>query len=174
MSSRVISQELRESADRKGISQVTLSKGTFRAKTTVNGYFRGDPTPVEAIEDIAHYMDDSLFSQDMSHQVFNAIPPMQSDVFRDCPHTLDILQLLETEERKARKNRAMFALAKNKKALNEQDKEDVLDYALNFLDEVFIETRCIISILEKIDMSLMHAVNKRIPHWKAQNYMKGE
>lgn len=174
MSSKVISSQLREAAKRKNVSQVNLSRGTFRGKSTINGYYRGDPAPVEAIQDIANFMDDSMFSQSMSFEVFNMIPPMRSLTFRDCPIALDIIQKLETEERKALKQRAMFALTKNKQVLNEQDREDILNYALNFLDELFIETRVIISILEKLDLSLMAAVQSRVPHWKARNYLEGE
>lgn len=174
MSSKVINQELKEAIQRRGMTQVTLSRGTFRAKTTINGYFRGDPAPVEAMEDMATYLDDSLFSQDMSHKVFNVIPPMRSDVYQQSPHTLDIIHKLETEERKARKNRAMFILTKNSEAITESEKEEILDYALNFLDEVFIETRCIVSILDKVNLSLMTAVQQRVPHWKRQKYMEGE
>lgn len=174
MSSKVINQELKEAIQRRGMTQVKLSKGTFRAKTTINGYFRGDPAPVEAMEDMATYLDDSLFSQDMSHKVFSVIPPMRSDVYQQSPHTLDIIHKLETEERKSRKNRAMLLLTKNSEALTEQDKEEILDYALNFLDEVFIETRCIVSILEEVNLSLMSAVQQRVPHWKRQKYMGGE
>lgn len=174
MGSQVIKKELREVTERMGITQTTLSKRTFRAKTTTNGYFRGDPAPVEAMADMASYIDDSLFNQDMAHKVFNVIPSMQSDVYQQHPHALDVIHKLETEERRARKNRAMLILTKNSNMISESEKEEIVDYALNFLDEVFIETRCIVSILDKVNLSLMSAVKQRVPHWKAQNYMRGE
>lgn len=174
MSSRMISNELKEAANRRGITQVTLAKGTFRAKTTLNGYFRGEPTPVDAMKDIANYMNDSLFSQEMSFRVFNQIPPMQSDVYQDSPHTLDMIELYESEERRIRKNKAMMALAKNPAAMTEDDREAISDYALNYLDEIFIETRCVESIFERINMSIMDGVKIRMSYWKAQKYMGGE
>ncbi|SFB90090.1 hypothetical protein SAMN04488102_101333 [Alkalibacterium subtropicum] len=174
MNSRVINQELREATERKGITQVKLARGTFRAKTTLNGYFRGEPTPVDAMKDIANYMNDSLFSQEMSFRVFKQIPPMQSDVFQDSPHTLDMIELFETGERQIRKNKAMMALAKREAAMTEEDKEAINDYVMNYLDEIFIETRCVESILERINLSLMDAVIKRTPYWRKQNYLRGE
>lgn len=174
MSSQVISKELKEVTERRGITQITLSKRTFRAKTTINGYFRGDPAPIEAIEDIANHMDDSIFSQQMSFKTFKQFPPMESDVFQQHPHALDVIQSLETEQREAMKNKTMLILAKNSDALTEGEKEEVLKYVFEFLDELFIEIGSINSILKKLNLSLMSAVQRRVPHWKAQNYMKGE
>ncbi|MCC5894870.1 MAG: hypothetical protein JJU16_05350 [Alkalibacterium sp.] len=174
MSSRVINAELRQAVQRKGINQVKLARGTFRAKTTLNGYFRGEPAPVDAIKDIANYMNDTLFSQEMSHRIFKLLPPMQSDVYQDSPHTLDMIELYESEERRIRKNKAMMALAKNEMSMTDDDREAVVDYALNYLDEVLVETRCIESILTRVNLSIMDAVAQRTPYWKAQNYLRGE
>lgn len=174
MKSHVISQQLKEAIKRKQLTQSELSRETYRAKTTMNGYFRGDPTPLDAMQDIANFMDDSILSQQLTNKVFNGIPAMQSDVYKECPHSLDIIQLIESEERKEQKNKAMFAMAKHKEALSEQDKETIKDYAMDFLDEVFVEIRYIISMFDKLDMSLMSAVKKRIPYWKAKNYLRGE
>lgn len=174
MSSRIIRRELTELINRKGITQVTLAKGTFRGKTTINGYVRGEPAPLEATEDIAKFVNDSIFNQQMSFRIFQQIPPMQSDVFQESPHTLDMIELYESEERRIRKNKAMMALAKKENAMTEEDREAVIDYALNFLDEVFIETRCIESILDRVDLSIMDAVKLRKPYWKKQNYLRGE
>lgn len=174
MSSIVIDKGLREAAERKGITQVRLARGTMRAKTTINGYFRGEPTPVDSIQDMTDLINDSTLSQHVAHLLFKMIPPMQSDVYQDSPHALDMIESFESEERQVRKNKAMMALTKNNQSLTEMDKEAIVDYAMNYLDEVFIETRVIGSILERINLSLMDAVTQRTPYWKKQNYLRGE
>lgn len=173
MKSHVVSTQLKQSIERKRLSQTQLAQETHRAKTTVNGYFNGERTPADAMIEIAGVMDDSILSQNFSHVVFESIPAMETDVFIQSPHTLDVIQLIESEERKQYKAQAMFALTKHKETYTSEDKEVIAEYAMNFLDEVFVEIRYIISLLDKIDMSLMTAVKKRIPYWKRKNYLRG-
>lgn len=52
---------------------------------------------------------------------------MQSDVYQDSPHTLDIIEAYESEERKSRKKKAMMALAKNRNAMSDEDREAIVD-----------------------------------------------
>lgn len=172
MKSYVVNNELRESVKRKEMTQTELSNRVFRAKTTVNGYFRGDPAPLEALEEMAHTIDDSLLSQNFSHRVFDMLPPMESDTYQTNPMSLDIIQMMESNERKEHKDRAMYALTKQKSARTQEDIEAIREYAFNFLDEVLIEMRYIVSILEKVDMSLMSAIKERMPDWKAKNYVR--
>ncbi|WP_277631360.1 hypothetical protein [Atopococcus tabaci] len=172
MKSYVVNNELRESVKRKEITQTELSNRVFRAKTTVNGYFRGDPAPLEALEEMAHTIDDSLLSQNFSHRVFDMLPPMESDTYQTNPMSLDIIQMMESNERKALKQKAMFAMAKQKGARSQEDTDAIQEYAFNFLDEVLVEMRYIVSILEKVDMSLMSAIKQRMPDWKAKKYVR--
>ncbi|MCI3027729.1 helix-turn-helix domain-containing protein [Desemzia sp. C1] len=168
----VISRELHVLSQRKHITQVELAKETNRAKTTINGYFRGDPVPFEAMQQIAEVMDDSVFSQQLSYKTFESIPAMESEVFQMDPYSLDIIQGIEQKERDELKIKAMYALTKNKAALTKEDKDAIFDYAMNYLDEVFIEIRYIISLFDKLGMSLMSAVRRRTPHWERKKYLK--
>lgn len=174
MGINTIGKDLQEVMERKELSQVEVASGTCRSKQTMNGYYKGGPAPLDAVKDIADFANDSLFSQKMSFKVFNQIPPMQSDIYQDSPHTLDMIELYESEERRIRKNKAMMALAKNPAAMTEGDREAISDYALNYLDEIFIETRCVESIFERINMSIMDGIKIRMSYWKAQKYMRGE
>lgn len=83
--------------------------------------------PLDAVKDIADFANDSLFSQKMSYRIFQQLPPMQSDVYQDSPHTLDIIEAYESEERKSRKKKAMMALAKNRNAMSDEDREAIVD-----------------------------------------------
>lgn len=174
MSSEVISTDLRAAAERKGVTQVRLARGTMRAKQTVNGYFKDEPTPLDAVRDIAGFINDSTFTQKMTFKFFNLLPPMESDIYQESPHALDMIETYESEERKIRKNKAMMALAKNIDSMTTEDREAITDYAVNYLDEVFVEMKCIESIFGTLDMSVMDGIKMRTPYWKAQKYMRGE
>ncbi|WP_161877894.1 hypothetical protein [Alkalibacterium sp. MB6] len=174
MSTKVISQQLRAAAERKELKQVTIANGTNRAKTTINGYFRGDSTPLEAMEEIAIYIDDSVLNQHFTHEVFNWIPPMESETYKMDTFTLEIIKNIEQEERESLRARAKLAMTKREELYSEEDKEAILQYALNYLDEVFIEIRYIVSIFDKLDMSMMSAIQKRIPDWRRKKYIGGE
>lgn len=174
MGLKVIGKDLREVMERKGMTQVQIAKGTCRSKQTLNGYYKDGPAPLEAVKDIADFANDSLFSQKMSYRIFQQLPPMQSDVYQDNPHTLDIIEAFESEERNIRKKRAMMALAKNRNAMSDEDREAIVDYAVNFLDEVLVEMKCIESIFGALDMSIMDGIKMRTPYWKQQKYMRGE
>lgn len=174
MKTYVISNQLQSAIDRKGITQTELARDISKAKTTVNGYFRGEPITIKVMQEIVGAIDDSVLSQQLSHETFDGIPAMESDVYRNDPYALDVIQNIEQEERNQQKARAMLALTKNKHSMSRQDKEAIFDYAMNYLDEVFIEIRYIISLFDKLGMSMMSAVKKRVPHWKMKKYLRGE
>jgi len=174
MSTKVISQQLKAAAERKALKQVAIAKGTNRAKTTINGYFRGESTPLEAMEEIATYIDDSILNQHFTHEVFSWIPPMESETYKMDTFTLEIIKNMEQEVRESLRGRAKLAMTKREDMYSEEDKEAIRQYALNYLDEVFIEIRYIVSVFDKLDMSMMSAIQERIPDWKRKKYIGGK
>ncbi|WP_423189456.1 helix-turn-helix domain-containing protein [Alkalibacterium sp. f15] len=174
MTSYDISRELQAATIRQNLTQMDIARKTHRTKSTVNGYFNGQHAPIDAVAHIALCLDDSIFSQDMANKVFGTLPAMDSSTYELSVHSIDYIVIVEESERQQKKNQAMIALTKNKDTLTENDRDVILKYALDYLDEVFIETSSIISILDKLNISLRKAVNERTPHWKAKKYLRGE
>lgn len=173
MSSMNVSKELKQATARRGMNQLSISKKTFKAHTTVSGYFNREDTPLDAIQELSAVLDDSTFSTQMANRTYGTLPVMDSDIFHETPHALELLQEKEASERKARKNDALMILCKRDESLTDRDKEELRTYVNEFLDEMLIEMKLVISILSKINISFMKAIRDRTPYWIIQNYLKG-
>lgn len=172
MTSIKIDNNLKAVAQRKNLSQLNISEISKKAPTTINGYFNGLPVPLDAMHEIAGLLDDSEFSQQMAHKSFGSMPVMESEVYHEHPHTLDFLQEKESRERKDRKEEALFILTKQDEYLTKQDKDKLTNYVNEFLDEMLIEMKLVLSILSKTNLSYMKAIKNRLPYWIAQNYVR--
>jgi hypothetical protein len=97
---------------------------------------------------------------------------MTGDKYQNNPLALDILQQKESNERKAKKDRALEVLTLNDGTLSREDKDIILDYSMEFLDEIMVETTMLVSLLELCDVTVNRAVEKRMPYWQQRGYMR--
>lgn len=171
--SKVVGSQLKQAIKRRGMSQVQLSVRINRSPSTVNAYLQNQPTPIEAIQDIAEVLNDSTLNQNLSNEFFGTLPAMDSIVFQDNPHVLEFLQQQEANERKAKKEVALKSLSKNDHCLTREDLDNIKSYANEYLDEMLIEMRLVMSILAKTDLSIMQAISNRTSYWKVQGYVRG-
>lgn len=168
---RTIGSQLKHAIKRKGMSQVQLSVQINRSASTVNSYLQNQPTPIEAIQDIAEVLNDSMLNQNLSNEFFGTLPAMDTTIYQDNPHVLEFLQQQEANERKAKKEIALRALSKNDHCLTREDLDVIKSYANEYLDEMLIEMRLVMSILSKTDLSIMQAISNRKSYWKVQGYV---
>lgn len=172
MKSIVVNKEVRAALTRNNYSQKELARKTNRAVTTISGYLNTESTPPDAMLDIAEAMNDSVLSQDFSYMLLGQFPSMESDVLEENVHTYGIIQDYEESERERYEEAARMALTKKKEHLDKADKDALWNYAMNYLDEIFVEMRHAISILNLLDMSLMQAIKKRRSLWVSKRYLK--
>ena len=172
LSSKVISPFLIDASGRKHIQQTHLARETHRAKSTINGYFNGIPTPIEAMAELAAVINDSELSQQLAHVNFGTLPNFSTAMYEESPLTMDILQRKESNERKAMKDQAELALTKLNHKLTETDKSVLAAYVNEFLDEILIESKIVSLISRKIDISTSQLINKRVPYWINEDYLK--
>ena len=172
LSSKVISPFLIEASGRKHIQQTHLARETHRAKSTVNGYFNGIPTPVEAMVEIAAVINDSELSQQLAYESFGTLPNFSSDKYEESAFAMDVFQRKESNERKAMKEQAELALTKLTHKLTETDKSVLAAYVNEFLDEILIELKIVGLITRKLDVSTNQLIKKRIPYWVQEDYLK--
>lgn len=167
-----VNAELRQSAKRKNMTQLTISRKANKAHTTVSGYFNSEPTPIGALADLASVLDDSSFSNEMAHKTFGTLPVMDSEIYCESPFALDYLQQIESNERKERKNHTLMILCKVDAALTNQDKDELMVYVNEYLDEMLIEMKLILSILAKTNISFMKAISMRKAYWIVKQYIR--
>lgn len=172
MSSKVISKYLIEATERKHIQQTHLARETHRAKSTVNGYFNNIPAPIEAMAELASVIDDSELSQQLAHETFGTLPSFSTDMYEESVLTMDVLQRKESRERKAIKEKVELVLTKQDHTLTESDMTIMQTYANEFLDEILIELKIVALIARKINSSTTNLIDKRIPYWIFENYLK--
>ncbi|WP_035052865.1 hypothetical protein [Carnobacterium pleistocenium] len=168
-----VNAELRMAAKRQNITQLNLSKKANKGHSTVSGYFNSEPSPIGAIADMAAILDDSTFTHQMANKTYGTLPIMESETYYETPHVLEMLSVKESNERQMRKNEALMILCKQDKCLTAQDKAELRTYVNEFLDEMLIEMKLVISILSKTNVSFMQAIKDRTPYWIVQKYLKG-
>ena len=118
---------------------------------------------------------DDLFASQMANKYFGTIKALDGRVSEVLtPTELDFLQVQETEEREERRRQAKKLIIKSKlEPLTKEDREDLEDYVMQFLDEIVVELSIVFSILQILKTSITEAFNRRMPHWIKKKYMKG-
>ena len=162
---------------RRNLSQkevASLSKIPF---STFNGYTKGtQEVPVNKAVDINNAVGDDVFASSIGNKYLGTLKALDGKVSEVLtPTELDYLEDVETREREERRDQTKKLLIKSKlEPLNEEDRQDLEKYVMEFLDEIIVELSIVFSILKILGMTVNEAFKKRMPHWIAKKYMKGE
>lgn len=172
-----LSTELHALEKRNEYSQKEISIDAELPFSTYNGYSTGSQdVPIAKAAKINKAKGDSWFSHEIAHQYFGTIKALDGKVGDILtPTELDYLEEVETSEREERRDQTKKLLIKSKlEPLNDNDRDDLEKYVMEFLDEVIVELSIIFSILKILGMTVTAAFTKRLPHWIEKKYMKGE
>ncbi|WP_277630362.1 hypothetical protein [Atopococcus tabaci] len=167
-----IGYHLTKTAKERNIKQADVARQLNYAKTTVNGYFNGEPAPHDFIESVSVLLDDSEFNQSVAHQLFRTVPAMEAVQYHENPVVLDVIQKQQSDERKQHHHEAIMIMTKKPEYITEKEFEKLEMYADEFLDELLVETKLVIEILRICGKSIMTAVNERQVHWIEQGYIR--
>ncbi|MEG1504688.1 MAG: helix-turn-helix transcriptional regulator [Enterococcus sp.] len=162
---------------RRNLSQKEVAKESNIPFSTLNGYTKGtQEVPVNKAIDINNAVGDDVFASGISNKYLGTLKALDGKVSEVLtPTELDFLQDQETIQREERREQAKRLLIKSKlEPLNDQDKEDLEKYVMEFLDEIVVELSIVFSILKILGMTITEAFSKRMPHWVTKKYMKGE
>lgn len=162
---------------RKNLSQKEAAGGSGIPFSTFNGYTKGSQeVPINKAAAINEAVGDDLFASQTGSKYLGTIKALDGKVSEILtPTELDFLQDQETEQREERRQQAKSLLIKSKlEPLNSEDKDDLEKYVMEFLDEIVVELSIVFSILKILGMTVSTAFKKRMPHWVAKKYMKGE
>lgn len=162
---------------RRNLSQKEVAKESNIPFSTLNGYTKGtQEVPVNKAIDINNAVGDDVFASGISNKYLGTLKALDGKVSEVLtPTELDFLQDQETIQREERREQAKRLLIKSKlEPLNDQDKEDLEKYVMEFLDEIVVELSIVFSILKILRMTITEAFSKRMPHWVTKKYMKGE
>ncbi|MDT2816307.1 hypothetical protein P7H55_00355 [Vagococcus lutrae] len=175
MVNKVISKPLTEALKRKRVQSKEMAISAKIPQSTFSSYAAsGNPTPIEKAQKFTETLQDSKFTLEMAYIFFGTVSAMTGDRYQNNPLALDILQQKESNERKFKKDRALEVLTLNDGTLSMQDKDIILDYSLEYLDEIMVETTMLVSLLDLCDISINKAVEKRMDYWIARGYMREE
>lgn len=162
---------------RRNLSQKEVAKESNIPFSTLNGYTKGtQEVPINKAADINDAVGDDLFASQSANKYFSTIKAMDGKVAEILtPTELDYLEDVETREREERREQTKKLLIKSKlEPLNKEDRQDLENYVMEFLDEIVVELSIVFSILCILKMPIAEAFKKRMPHWVTKKYMKGE
>lgn len=175
MTNQVISKPLTEALKRRSIQGKEMAASARIPQSTFSSYVTtGNPAPIDKAQKFTETLQDSKFTLEMAYIFFGTVSAMTGDKYQNNPLALDILQQKESNERKAKKDRALEVLTLNNGTLSSEDKDIILDYSMEFLDEIMVETTMLVSLLDLCDVPINKAVEKRMPYWIQRGYMRKE
>jgi len=172
-----IKNELDSLMVRKNLSQKEIASLSGIPFSTFNGYTKGSQEcPISKAAEINNAVGDDWFASDTGNKYLGTLKALDGKVSEVLtPTELDYLEDIETREREERRDQTKKLLIKSKlEPLNEEDRYDLEKYVMEFLDEIVVELSIVFSILKILGMSVNEAFKKRMPHWVAKKYMKGE
>jgi len=174
MKNALLGKPLMKSLERRELSKKYLAFDSGTPQSTVSDHTKGkQPVDVNKAIDYAMSLQDSAFNLEVAYIFFGTISSMTGDKYQNNPLALDILQLKESNERKAKKDKTFEILTLNPKEISQKDKNTIFDYACEYLDEIMLEISLLVSLLDICEITITEAVNHRMEYWKEKGYMRG-
>ncbi len=130
----------KEIAKQVNVSQQSLSDWTTPHKTK--------PVTLENARVLTDHFRDSNFTMQVIHEFFGLFKSIDSDVYKRDPSSLDKLQIIESDERKQKKQHVEKILLKNVEYLTVDDRQQIISYAYEYLDEIMVEVTLISTLCE--------------------------
>lgn len=169
----ILEKPLMESLERQDLSKKFLAFDSGTPQSTVSDHTKGkQPVDIGKAIDYAESLQDSRFNLEVAYIFFGTISAMTGDKYQSNPLALDILQQKESNERKAKKDKALEILTLRNGEFDIEDKDILFDYASEYLDEIMVETTMLVSLLEICEKSIMEAVESRMGYWQEKGYMR--
>lgn len=81
--------------------------------------------------------------------------------------------MIESDERKQKKQEVEKILLKQVNYLTVDDRQQIIAYAYEFLDEIMVEVTLISALCEILGIDIRKLSEERLSYWVAQGYMKG-
>lgn len=156
----------KEIARQINVSQQSLSDWTTNHNTK--------PVTLENAQTLTDYFRNSDFTLQVIHKFFGLFKSIDGDVYRHDPSSLDKLQIIESDERKRKKQEVERILLKQVNYLTSEDCNELISYAYEFLDEIMVEVTLISSLCEILGIDIRDLSEERLAYWINQGYMKGE
>lgn len=173
MKNAILKSPLMESLERQDLNKKYLAYDSGTPQSTVSDHTKGkQPVDVTKAIEYAGTLKDSRFNLEVAYIFFGTISAMTGDKYQSNPLALDILQQKESNERKAKKDKALETLTLKSGGFNQADKDILFDYASEYLDEIMVETTMLVSLLDICETSLTEAVNSRMSYWQEKGYMR--
>jgi len=175
MKNAVLEKPLMDSLERNDFSKKYLAYDSGTPQSTVSDHTKGkQPVDIVKAIDYSESLQDSRFNLEVAYMFFGTISAMTGDKYQSNPLALDILQQKESNERKAKKDKALETLTLKSGEFNQDDKDILFDYASEYLDEIMVETTMLVSLLDICGKNLMEAVQSRMGYWTEKGYMRKE
>lgn len=132
------------------------------------------PVTIENALRLSDHFRDSTFTMEVIHQFFGMFKTCDGDVYRKDPSSLNRLQKIESNERKALKHDVERIILKNPEYLSEQDISKIVAYANEYLDEVIVEITLLSSLCDLASIDIRYLSEQRFPYWEQLGYMRKE
>lgn len=175
-SSVVIRESLTEVINKSGETkkeiarEINVSQQSLSDWTTPNNT---KPVRIENAQVLTDHFRDSDFTLQVIHEFFGLFKSIDGDVYRRDPSSLDKLQMIESEERKEKKKEVEKILLKQVNYLTNDDRQQIISYAYEFLDEIMVEVTLISVLCEILGIDIRKLSEERLSYWISQGYMKG-
>ncbi|QXN86316.1 hypothetical protein KV134_08905 [Tetragenococcus halophilus] len=168
----VLTNEINDLLNRKGMRQKELSGETNIPETTLSGYIK-QGMPFEKALKITDASGDSLFTSQLAYKFLGFIKSMDGKLANTTAAELDIFQRIESDERKEHKKRAERLIVENKiRELDLEELSEIETYGMEFLDEIIVEMAIVFKIFDAVNLDIREAVEAKMPEWISKNYMK--
>ncbi|WP_369118161.1 helix-turn-helix domain-containing protein [Enterococcus thailandicus] len=149
---------------------INVSQQSMSDWTSKNG---PKPVTLENAQVLSDYFRDSDFTLQVIHEFFGLFKSIDSNVYRRDPSSLDKLQMIESDERMQKKKDVEKILLKQVNYLTNDDRQQIISYAFEFLDEIMVDVTLISALCEILGIDIRKLSEERLSYWVQQGYMKG-
>ncbi|MFZ4908216.1 helix-turn-helix domain-containing protein [Enterococcus thailandicus] len=172
----IIDESLTEVINKNGETKKEIARNINVSQQSMSDWTsKNGPKPVtlENAQVLSDYFRDSDFTLQVIHEFFGLFKSIDSNVYRRDPSSLDKLQMIESDERMQKKKDVEKILLKQVNYLTNDDRQQIISYAFEFLDEIMVDVTLISALCEILGIDIRKLSEERLSYWVQQGYMKG-
>ncbi|WP_282803653.1 helix-turn-helix domain-containing protein [Secundilactobacillus kimchicus] len=168
------SKTFRKGARKKGIEQTWLATKIHVAKSTLNGYFNGENTPLDNAVKITKEFDDFETSMSFANQVLGLFKLFTGPRFKHDVLSIDAFTAKEDSEADEAYARDHIRWLLADEDLSHEKKKALENFGAEDLDNILMHLERLDKICERTGITPMAMFARRMPYYVKQGYMTVE
>ena len=173
MTSHVLASPLMDALVRNDYQQKFIAGESKTPRATFSDHVTGKKAvTIQKAKEYVDAIKDSRLNYEAASLFFGTVPVMTGDKYQQNPLALEILQERESRERKELKTSVREALTLSDGNLYLEDRNIIMNYTLEYIDEIVVEVTLLASFAELLGVTVEELIQNRMTYLQTLGFMR--